>query len=42
MRETWRVLSDNYRGRVLPLRLEADGYKILTVQKAVGEAEKLR
>ena len=24
------------------LRLEADGYKILTVQKAVGEAEKLR
>ena len=23
-------------------RVEADGYKVLTVQKAVGEAEKLR
>ena len=35
-------LSANYRCLVLPVRLEADGYKILTVQKAVGEAEKLR
>ena len=42
MRTGGLKLSDNYRWHVLWGRLEADGYKILTVQKAVGEAEKVR
>ena len=42
MRTGGLKLSDNYRWHVLWGRLEADGYKTLTVHQAAGQSEQTR